>query len=77
MVVEELPDLGERPRLEDVLEVGVPEPGALHADARRLRAAVAQVEEAPFPADVDLDRTGDRPVETEQFVAGGHPLPAT
>ena len=77
VVVEELPHLAQRPRLEHVLEVGVPEPDPAHADARRLRAAVAQVEQAPLPPDVHLDRTGDRPVETEQFVAASHPLPAT
>ncbi len=77
VVVEELPYLGERSRLEDMLEVGVPEPGPFHADACCLRAAVTQVEQAPLAADVHLDRAGDRPVEPEQFVAASHPLPAT
>ena len=70
VVVEQRLHLGERARLEDVLEVGVPEPDPAEADPRRLRAAVAQVEEAPLAAHVDLDRAGDRPVETEQVVAG-------
>jgi hypothetical protein len=69
VVVEQLLDLGERACLEDVLEVGVPEADPAEADASRLRAAVAQVEEAPLASGVHLDRTGDRPVEPEQLVA--------
>ena len=56
VLVEKRRDLGERARLEDVLEVGVPQPDPAEADARRLRAAVAQVEEAPFSSDVHVDR---------------------
>ena len=50
VLVEERLHLGERARLEHVLEVGVPDPDAREADARRVRAAVAQVEEAPLAA---------------------------
>ena len=54
VVLEELLHVRERARLEHVLEVGVPDPDALEPAARRLLAAVAEVEQAPFPAPVDL-----------------------
>ena len=69
MVVEDLFHLGERARLEHVLEVGVPDADAREADALRLGAAVAEVEQAPFAPDVDLDRTGDRPVQPDQLAS--------
>ena len=42
------------------------------ADPRRLLAAFADVEQAPLPADVHLDRPGRGPVESDQVVAAGH-----
>jgi len=72
VVVEELPHLGERPRLQHVLEVGVPEPDALEPDARGLLAAIAKVEEAPLPPDVHLDRPGRGPVQPDEVVASAH-----
>ena len=71
-VVEDLLHLRRRARLEDVLEVRVPEAGAAEADAGRVLAAVAEVEEAPLPPDMHLDRARDGPVEPEQVVAGRH-----
>ena len=65
-------DLGERARLEDVLEVGVPEPDPAEADARGVCAAVAQVEEAPLASDVHVDGPGRRPVERDQVVGCVH-----
>jgi hypothetical protein len=56
-----------------VLEVGVPEPDALEPDPRGLLAAIAEVEEAPLSPDVHLDRSGRRPVEADEVVAGAHP----
>ena len=56
-VVVEVSHLAQRARLEHVLEVGVPEADAGEADARGLLAPVAQVEEAPLPTEVHLDRT--------------------
>ncbi len=56
VVVEERGDLVERSGFEDVLEVGVPEADPAEADPGRVLAAVAQVEEAPFAALVDVDR---------------------
>ena len=57
----------ERVRLEQVLEVGVPDPDAREADLRGLRAAVAPAEQAPLAADVHLDRAGHGPVEAHQL----------
>ena len=57
-------------RLELVLDVGVPQAEALEADARRLGAAVAPLERAPFAADVDVCRTGNRPVQRQQLDLG-------
>ena len=72
VVVEELPHLAQRARLEHVLEIGVPEPDAREADARGLLAALAEVEEAPLPTEVHLDGTGRRPVEADDLVGGAH-----
>ena len=72
VVVEELPHLAQRARLEHVLEVGVPEADAGEPDPRGLFAPVAQVEEAPLAADVHLDRTGRRPVEPDELGGGAH-----
>ena len=55
-----------------VLEVGVPEPDAAEADARRLLAALAKVEEAPLAPEVHLHRARRGPVEGEQVVARAH-----
>ena len=59
--------LVQAPRLEHVLEVGVPDPEPAEADLARFGAAVGPVEEAPLPPDVHLDRPGDRPVQAEQL----------
>ena len=56
VVVEEPLDVGERARLEDVLEVGVPEPDALEPGTRGLLAAVGEVEQAPLAPAVHLHR---------------------
>ena len=71
MLVEQLGDLVERPRLEDVFEVGMPEPDPAETDAGGLAAAILEVEQAPLTAVVGLRGPGRRPVEPEQFV-GGH-----
>ena len=68
VLVEERGDLVERARLEDVLEVGVPEPDPAEPDPGRVLAAVAQVEEAPLAAVVDVDRPRGRPVQPENVV---------
>ena len=67
VVVEDLLHLAQAPRLEHVLEVGVPDAEPAEADLARLGAAVGPVEEAPLAPDVHLDRPGDRPVEPEQL----------
>ena len=72
VLVDHCADVGERARLEHVLEVGVPDAHAPEADALRLLAAVAQVEEAPLAAEVHLDRAGDRPVVGDEGVGAGH-----
>src|SRR5262249_10839756 len=69
MVVEQGLQLGERSRLEDVLEVGVPDPDPLEPGPLRLGAAVGDVEQAPLPASVHLHRPGGRPVQRDQVVA--------
>ena len=66
-VVEDLLHLGQRAGLELVLDVGVPQPEAPEADPRGVRAAVAPVERAPFPADVHVGRTGHGPVQGQQL----------
>src|SRR5207302_928195 len=58
VVVEQLPHLAEGPRLEHVLEVCVPQADAPEPDAGGLLAAVAQIEEAPLPSEMHLDRSG-------------------
>ena len=68
VVVEDRAHLGERVLLEDVLEVGMPDPDPREPDALRLLAAVAEVEEAPLAPGVHLDRPGDRPVQPDKFV---------
>ncbi len=73
VVVEQLPDLAQGAGLEHVLEVGVPEPEAGEPDARRLLAAVTQVEQAPLPAEMHLDRTRGGPVEPDELGGGAHP----
>jgi hypothetical protein len=66
-VVEDLLHLRQRPRVELMLDVGVPEPDALEADPGCLAAAVLPLERAPLPADVHLRRTAHRPVEGQQI----------
>ena len=73
VVIEELSHLMEVARLEHVLQVGVPKPDTAEADASRLLAAIAQVEEAPFPAEVNLDRAGDGPIEAQEVGATHSP----
>jgi hypothetical protein len=73
VVVEECGEVGERARLEHVLEVGVPEPDAREPGARRLRAAVLEVEETPLAAGVHVDRSGSGPVERHEVGVGRHP----
>src|SRR3954471_11810499 len=48
VVVEDPLQVAQRSRLEQVLEVGVPDPEPAEADLARLRAAVGPVEEAPL-----------------------------
>ncbi len=72
VVVQELGDLAQRPGLEHVLEVGVPETDPGEADARGVGAAVAQVEEAPLAAIVRLCGAGSRPVQPDHVGVGGH-----
>ena len=72
VLVEERAHLAERPGLEDVLEVGVPEPDAPKPDAGGLLAAVAEVEQAPLAPEVHLHRPGRGPVERDQIIASAH-----
>src|SRR5581483_8701505 len=74
-LVEERRDVRERPRLEDVLEVGVPETDPAEPDPRGLLAPVAQVEQAPLAAVMDVHRPRGRPVEAEDVVR--HPRKLT
>ena len=67
--------VGQRARLQDVLEVGVPEPDPLEPDALRLGAAVGEVEQAPLAAEVHLDRPGDGPVQPHDVVSGARHAP--
>ena len=53
-----------------MLDVRVPQPDAVKADARRLGAAVAPLERAPFTADVHVGRAGNRPVQRQQLDLG-------
>ncbi len=59
VLLENRPQLAERLGLQQVLEVGMPEPDALEAHALGLFAAFAQAEEAPLWPEVHLDRPGD------------------
>ena len=71
VLIEQLGELVERSRLQDVFEVGMPEPDPAEPDAGSLAAAILEVEQAPLPAVVGLRGPRRRPVEPEQFV-GGH-----
>ncbi len=66
--VEQRLDVGECPRLEDVLQVGMPEADSLEPDALGVRAALGEVEQAPLAARVDLHRARRRPVERDKVV---------
>ena len=85
VVVEQLTNLPQGALLEHVLEIGVPEPEAREAHARRLLAAVAQVVEAPLAPEMHLDGARRRPVEPDELGGGAHrgqpnawrPIPAT
>src|SRR5581483_83111 len=68
VLVEKLPHLAERPLLEHVLDVRVPEPDAPEPDAGGLLAAFPEVEQAPLPPEVDFDRSGRGPVEGDEVV---------
>ncbi len=72
VVVEDLLHVAQAPRLEQVLEVGVPEPEPAEPDLARLGAAVGPVEEAPLPPAVHLDRPGDRPVQADELDVLAH-----
>ena len=72
VVVEGLLHLPQAPRLEHVLEVGVPDPEPAEADLARLGAAVGPVEEAPLASDVHFDRPGNGPVQPEQLDVDAH-----
>jgi hypothetical protein len=76
VVVEDLADLAQRPRFELMLEVGMPNADPGEADALRLRAAVAEIEQAPFAALMHLDRSRSRPVEPDQLDVLHLPLPS-
>ncbi len=67
VVVEDLAHLAQRALLEHVLEVRVPDADTGEPHPLRLRAAVAEVEEAPLASRVHLHRSRDRPVEPDQF----------
>src|SRR5262249_47859795 len=67
VVVEDTFQVAEALRLEQVLEIGVPDPEPAEADLARRRAALVPAEEAPLASDVDLDRAGDRPVEADEL----------
>jgi hypothetical protein len=73
VVVEDLLQVAQAPRLEQVLEIGVPEPEATEPGAARFGAAVAPVEEAPLPTGVHLDRPGHRPVQADELDVLAHP----
>src|SRR3954453_17187315 len=65
--VEDLLHLAQRPRLEHMGEIGVPDADAAEADARRLLAAVAPIERRPLAPPVPVDGTGQGPVEAHQL----------
>jgi hypothetical protein len=58
VLVEEPAHLAQVPRLQDVLEVGVPQPETSESDPRGLLTAVAKVEQAPLAPEVHLHRSG-------------------
>jgi len=70
VLVHDRPHVLERAGLEHMREVCVPEPDPAEADALGLSAPVGEVEQAPLPADVHLDRPGGRPVEPNEVDAG-------
>src|SRR5581483_8434358 len=73
VLVEERADVAQRRAVrEHVLEIGVPDTDAAEADARGVRAAVPQREQAPLASGVHLDGTGDRPIETDHVGVGAH-----
>ena len=65
-VIEDRPHLLQCPRLELVLDVGMPQAQPLEADPRRLSAPVAPLKQAPLPTHVNLGRSADRPVKGQQ-----------
>ena len=67
-VAQQLLDVRQRSRLQDVLEVGVPQPDPLEPDALRVCTAIGEVEQAPLPAEVHLDWARDRPVQAHDVV---------
>src|SRR4029453_14427280 len=64
-LVEEAGPLTKRSGLEDVLEVGVPQPDAPEPDAGRLLAAVAEVEQAPLAPEGHFHRPRRGPVGSD------------
>jgi len=62
-VVEDLLHLAQGALLELVLDVRVPQAQSPEADPRRIRAAIAPVEQAPLAAHMDLGGAGHRPVQ--------------
>jgi hypothetical protein len=50
-----------------MLEVGVPQADAAEADPGGLRAAAAEIEQAPLAAGRDLHRPAQRPVQADQL----------
>src|SRR5262245_44356489 len=66
VVVEAALQLCQGLRLEQVLEVRVPDPEPAEAGRARRRAAVGPAEEAPLAADVHLDRARNGPVEPDE-----------
>ncbi len=69
VVVEQPLQVGQCVRLQEVLEVGMPEPDSLEPDALGLGAAVGEAEQAPLAAEVHLDRPGDGPVQAHDVVS--------
>jgi len=67
VVVERPLQVAQALRLEQMLDVRVPEAEPAEADRARFGATVGPAEEAPLATVVHLDRPGDRPVQTEQL----------
>src|SRR5690606_18202485 len=65
-VVEDRTQLLQAAILEKVKEVGVPQPEAAEAGARRRRDPVRDVEQTPLAPGVQFHRAGQRPVRGEQ-----------